>query len=64
VSNERDQAGELVVEARVEAPQEVVFSFFTEPEKYRRWKGQEAELDPRQGGYLSSEDGRGERGSR
>jgi len=50
VSVEPDQAGELVVEARVEAPPEVVFSFFTEPEKYRRWKGQEAELDPRPGG--------------
>jgi uncharacterized protein YndB with AHSA1/START domain len=50
VTTERDQPGELVVETRVEAPPDVVFSFFTEPEKYRRWKGQEAELDPRPGG--------------
>jgi len=47
---ERDQPEEVVVEARVEAPPEVVFSFFTESEKYRRWQGQEAELDPRPGG--------------
>jgi uncharacterized protein YndB with AHSA1/START domain len=41
---------ELVVEQRIEAPADVVFSFFTDPEKYRRWKGERAELDPRPGG--------------
>ena len=50
MSDERDRAQELQVETRVEAPPEVVFSFFTEPEKYRLWKGQEAELDARPGG--------------
>jgi uncharacterized protein YndB with AHSA1/START domain len=50
VSVEREHPGELEVETRVEAPPDVVFSFFTEPEKYRRWKGEEADLDPRPGG--------------
>jgi uncharacterized protein YndB with AHSA1/START domain len=50
VNIEPDKAGEVVVETRVKAPAEVVFSFFTEPEKYRRWQGQEAELHPRPGG--------------
>jgi uncharacterized protein YndB with AHSA1/START domain len=40
----------LEVETRVDAPAEVVFTYFTDPEKYRRWKGVGAELDPRPGG--------------
>lgn len=40
----------FVVEKRIEARPETVFAFFTEPEKYRRWKGVDAELDPRPGG--------------
>jgi uncharacterized protein YndB with AHSA1/START domain len=40
----------LEVTARVDAPPETVFSYFTDPEKYRRWMGREAELDPRPGG--------------
>jgi uncharacterized protein YndB with AHSA1/START domain len=50
MTDERDATDEVEVETRVEAPPEVVFSFFVEPDKYRRWKGQEAELDPRPGG--------------
>jgi uncharacterized protein YndB with AHSA1/START domain len=38
------------VEARVAAPPEVVFAYFVDPARYRRWMGQEAELDPRPGG--------------
>jgi len=38
------------VETRVQARAEVLFSFFTDPERYRRWKGLEADLDPRPGG--------------
>ncbi len=37
-------------EVRIEAPPEVVFKFFVEPEQMIRWKGVEATLDPRPGG--------------
>jgi uncharacterized protein YndB with AHSA1/START domain len=37
-------------EVRVEAPPEVVFKFFVDPEHMIRWKGVEATLDPRPGG--------------
>jgi uncharacterized protein YndB with AHSA1/START domain len=38
------------VERRIAASPEEVFIYLTDPEKYTRWKGQEAELDPRPGG--------------
>ncbi|HEU4832060.1 MAG TPA: SRPBCC family protein [Actinomycetota bacterium] len=44
----RPDAGEL--EVRIQARPETVFEFFVDPEKMRRWKGTEAELDPRPGG--------------
>ena len=44
----RPGAGEL--EVRIQAPPETVFEFFVDPEKMTRWKGTEAELDPRPGG--------------
>jgi uncharacterized protein YndB with AHSA1/START domain len=37
-------------EVRIEAPPEVVFKFFVDPEHMIRWKGIEATLDPRPGG--------------
>jgi uncharacterized protein YndB with AHSA1/START domain len=37
-------------ELRIEASPETVFPYFTDPQKMRRWKGVEAELDPRPGG--------------
>jgi uncharacterized protein YndB with AHSA1/START domain len=40
-------------EVRVEAEQETVFSFFTDPEKMVRWIGVGATLDPRPGGVFS-----------
>jgi uncharacterized protein YndB with AHSA1/START domain len=40
------------MERRIAAPPEVVFSYFTDPEKYRQWQGHEAELDPRPGGVF------------
>lgn len=40
----------LEVETRVRARPETVFAFFTDAVLYRRWKGQDAELDPRPGG--------------
>jgi len=42
--------GPLEVEQRVEASPEIVFAYFTDPEKYRRWMGTGAELDARPGG--------------
>jgi uncharacterized protein YndB with AHSA1/START domain len=43
---------ELAIEVsqRVDGTPEVVFPYFTDPEKYVQWKGLEAELDPRPGG--------------
>jgi uncharacterized protein YndB with AHSA1/START domain len=40
----------LELEYRVDGPPETVFEYFTDPEKYRRWKGIDAELDARPGG--------------
>ena len=37
-------------EIRIEAPQETVFPFFTEPEQIIRWSGTEADLNPTPGG--------------
>jgi uncharacterized protein YndB with AHSA1/START domain len=36
----------------VDAPPEVVFPFFTDPERMVRWCGTEAELQPRSGGLF------------
>ena len=38
------------VELRIEASPEAVFPFLTDPERYTRWQGVRAELDPRPGG--------------
>ena len=40
-------------EIRVEAEPEIVFPFFTDPEKMVRWMGDGATLDPRPGGVFS-----------
>ena len=40
----------LEVETRVRARPETVFAFFTDAALYRRWQGDDAELDPRPGG--------------
>jgi len=37
-------------EIRIAAPPDVVFPYFTDPEKMARWKGIEHKLDPRPGG--------------
>jgi len=42
----------LEIERRIAARPETVFSFFVDPERYRRWQGIEAELDPRPGGIF------------
>lgn len=38
------------VEERIEASSEEVFAFFTDSERYARWMGVEASLEPRPGG--------------
>jgi len=49
------QAGTSLVEreVRIEAAPEIVFPFFTDPEKMVRWIGVGATLDPRPGGAFS-----------
>jgi uncharacterized protein YndB with AHSA1/START domain len=42
-------------EVRISASPETVFAFFTDPQKYVRWKGRHAELDPRPGGLFRVE---------
>jgi uncharacterized protein YndB with AHSA1/START domain len=43
-------SGDIVREVRIAAPPEAVFAFFTDPDRYARWKGRSADLDPRPGG--------------
>lgn len=38
------------IERRIDAPREEVFVYLTDPDKYTRWMGMAAELDPRPGG--------------
>jgi uncharacterized protein YndB with AHSA1/START domain len=40
------------VEARISAAPGEVFPYLTDPEKYTRWKGLAADLDPRPGGVF------------
>jgi uncharacterized protein YndB with AHSA1/START domain len=44
------QSWTVELEHRVGGSPETVFEYFTDPEKYRRWKGIDAELDARPGG--------------
>lgn len=48
-----EDIGTLEIEMRIEAPPDVVFAYFTEADRYRRWKGHRARLDPRPGGIYS-----------
>lgn len=44
--------GTIEIERRIEARPETVFSYFTDPERYRLWQGIDAELDPQPGGIF------------
>ena len=44
--------GDIVREISIDAPADVVFSYFTDPSKHVLWQGIDAELDPRPGGTL------------
>lgn len=43
---------EVNVERRIAASPEAVFAYFTVSEQYRRWQGDDAELDARPGGVF------------
>jgi uncharacterized protein YndB with AHSA1/START domain len=49
----RSETSVVQREIRVEAEPEVVFPFFTDPERMVRWMGVGATLDPRPGGVFS-----------
>jgi uncharacterized protein YndB with AHSA1/START domain len=40
----------IEIEVRVAARPETVFTFFTDPQRYVRWQGARADLDPQPGG--------------
>lgn len=42
----------IEIERRIAARPETVFSYFTDPERFRLWQGFGAELDPRPGGIF------------
>jgi uncharacterized protein YndB with AHSA1/START domain len=43
---------EVAREIAIDAPAELVFSYFIDPAKHVQWQGVEAELDPRPGGAM------------
>ena len=45
-----DRTNTIELQIRLNAPPEEVFLYLTEPERYVRWQGVKAELDPRPGG--------------
>ena len=45
-----NDAGVVEIERRIAAAPETVFAYFTDPERYVRWQGLDARLDPRPGG--------------
>ncbi|MEM9650632.1 MAG: SRPBCC domain-containing protein [Actinomycetota bacterium] len=45
-------AAPIVVSRRIEARRDVVFNYFTDPEKMLRWMGTEVTIDPTPGGAL------------
>ena len=46
----KDRARVVELAVRLEAPPDEVFGFLTDAERYVRWQGVKAELDPRPGG--------------
>ena len=44
--------GVVELERRIAAPPETVFSYLVDRERFRRWQGVDAELDPRPGGVF------------
>jgi uncharacterized protein YndB with AHSA1/START domain len=50
VSSERVEAEAVVREIWIGAPPETVFAYLVDAEKFARWKGRSADLDPTPGG--------------
>jgi uncharacterized protein YndB with AHSA1/START domain len=48
----KTEEGIIELERRIDARPETVFSFFTDPERFIRWQGVDAELDARPGGVF------------
>ena len=46
------ERGVIEIERRIQARPETVFAYFTDPQRYRRWQGVDAELDARPGGLF------------
>ena len=42
----------IELERKISAPPEIVFAYFTDPDRYRLWQGVDADLDPRPGGLF------------
>jgi uncharacterized protein YndB with AHSA1/START domain/DNA-binding transcriptional ArsR family regulator len=49
------QASDVEREVRIAASPEIVFSFFTDPVKMKRWKGIDVAIDPRPGGIYRAQ---------
>ena len=45
-----DRTGAIELTQRIEAPPEIVFAYLTDSQRFVRWMGVSAELDPRPGG--------------
>ena len=45
-----DPTGAIEITQRIEAPPEIVFAYLTDSQRFVRWMGVGAELDPRPGG--------------
>jgi uncharacterized protein YndB with AHSA1/START domain len=51
-SAETEAMGTVEVERRIAARPETVFSYLIDPERFARWQGVEAEIDPQPGGVF------------
>ena len=46
------EAGEIVIERRVNAPPSAVYAYLTNSERWAEWQGEEATVDARRGGLF------------
>ena len=51
--------GAIARQITINAPREMVFSYFTDPAKHVRWQGKTVDIDPRPGGRLRIDFGPG-----
>lgn len=55
-----DDAKPIVVERRVAAPPSAVYAYLTDAERWTRWQGAEATIEPRRGGLFRMRMGTGQ----